>query len=95
MIHTESLFTPEMSAAMQEQSARALILACQSLADQLSKGQLHKDPVKIAGGLEALVKAAQTAQVAVVDVCRDQRRTWEDIAQATGLTRQGAMHRWQ
>lgn len=57
-------------------------------------GDAEGDPLAVIRGITAGTKALEAPLRQAVSVARRQRRTWEEIGQALGVTRQTAWERF-
>ncbi|MGH8972484.1 MAG: hypothetical protein ACRD0C_04690 [Acidimicrobiia bacterium] len=57
-------------------------------------GELEDDPLAVIRGITAGTKSLEPTLRQAVAVARRQRRTWEEIGQALGVTRQTAWERF-
>jgi hypothetical protein len=57
-------------------------------------GELEQDPLAVIRGITAGTKSLEAPLRQAVSVARQQRRTWEEIGEALGVTRQTAWERF-
>lgn len=57
-------------------------------------GEVEQDPLAVIRGIAAGTKSLEAPLRQAVAVARQQRRTWEEIGEALGVTRQTAWERF-
>jgi hypothetical protein len=60
----------------------------------ISGGDIDEDPLAVIRGITRGIKALDPTLREAVHVARRQRRTWEEIGEALGVTRQSAWERF-